>query len=404
MSTTLADLAAPPPAVDSGPIEVSVVMPCLDEARTVGVCIDKARAALAALGVRGEVIVADNGSSDGSPDVARGHGARVVLVSRKGYGSALQAGIAAARGTFVIMGDADDSYDFGQLGPFLDRLRAGDDLVLGNRFQGGIRPGAMPWHHRYIGNPVLTGLLNLFFRSPVGDAHCGLRGFRRDACRKLGLTSTGMEFASEMIVKACLHRQTISEVPVVLHPDGRGRPPHLRSFRDGWRHLRFLLLMCPLWLFRVPSVVLLGVGLGLMVWLTPGPSRLGGVTLDVHTMLLGALCVVLGYQTLWLWVFARLHAWLAGLMPPDPFLKRVFRRWSLERGLVVGLALMVVGLGCNLRLLGEWWSLRLGPLEVQATLRWALWGFTLMVAGVQTIYGHFILGLVRMAARSRAEE
>src|SRR5262249_9995667 len=249
-------------------------MPCLNEARTVGVCVAKARAALDALGVAGEVVVADNGSSDGSPAIARAHGARVVAVARKGYGSALQAGIAAARGTYVIMGDADDSYDFSRLGPFVERLRAGDDLVMGNRFRGGIRPGAMPWHHRYVGNPVLTGILNLFFRSPIGDAHCGLRGFRKDACQRLRLHPPRMEFASEMVVKACLHRQKISEVPVILPPDGRDRPPHLRSFRDGWRHLRFLLLMCPLWLFRIPSVVLLCGGLGLMVWLSPGPRDL----------------------------------------------------------------------------------------------------------------------------------
>jgi hypothetical protein len=403
MSATIADRAAPAPAGDTDAVEVSVVMPCLNEARTVGRCVDKARTALDALGIVGEVVVADNGSSDGSRDIAREHGARVVEVSRKGYGSALQAGIGAARGAYVIMGDADDSYDFSRLGPFVERLRAGDDLVMGNRFKGGIRPGAMPWHHRYLGNPVLTGILNLFFRSPIGDAHCGLRGFRKDAYRRLGLNAPGMEFASEMVVKACLHRQKISEVPVVLHPDGRDRPPHLRSFRDGWRHLRFLLLMCPLWLFRIPAVVLLCAGLGLMVWLSPGPRTLGGVTLDIHTMLLGALCVVLGYQTLWLWAFARLHAWLSGLLPPDDFLRGVFRHFSLERGLLAGLGLVVIGLGFNFRLVGEWCSLHLGPLDVQTTFRWALWGFTLLVPGVQTIYGHFILGLVRMAADARAE-
>jgi hypothetical protein len=403
MPATLPDLVAPHPGDAPAPVEVSVVMPCLNEARTVGVCVEKARAALAALGVAGEVVVADNGSTDGSQDIARERGARVVSVSRKGYGSALQAGIAAARGTYVIMGDADDSYDFSRLGPFVERLRGGDDLVMGNRFRGGIRPGAMPWHHRYVGNPVLTGILNLFFRSPIGDAHCGLRGFRKDACQRLGLHAPGMEFASEMVVKACLHRQKISEVPVVLHPDGRDRPPHLRSFRDGWRHLRFLLLMCPLWLFRIPSVVLLCGGLGLMVWLSPGPRDLGGVTLDIHTMLLGALCVVLGYQTLWLWAFARLHAWLTGLLPPDDFLKRVFTHFSLERGLLAGLALLVIGLGFNLRLVGAWYTVHLGPLEVQTTFRWALWGFTAIVLGVQTMYGHFILGLIRMAADARAE-
>jgi glycosyltransferase involved in cell wall biosynthesis len=230
-------------------VEVSVVMPCLNEARTVGRCVAKALRALRDLGVSGEVIVADNGSTDGSPDIARRNGARVVHVKRKGYGSALQGGIAAARGRYVIMGDADDSYDFGDLRPFVERLRAGDDLVMGNRFKGGIRPGAMPWLHRYVGNPVLTGLLNLFFRTPAGDAHCGLRGFRKDSYHRLGLTSPGMEFASEMVVKASLQRQKISEVPTVLYPDGRDRPPHLRSFRDGWRHLRLLLRMSPLGLY-----------------------------------------------------------------------------------------------------------------------------------------------------------
>ena len=225
------------------PLEVSIVMPCLNEVRTVGACVDQAIAALRRLGVHGEVLVADNGSTDGSQAAARDRGATVVDVPSKGYGSALQGGIAAAKGTFVIMGDADASYDFGQMEPFLERLRAGDDLVVGNRFVGGIRPGAMPWLHRYVGNPILTGLLNLLFSTHLGDAHCGLRAFRLDAFRRLGTSTTGMEFASEMIVKASLQKQRIGQVPATLYPDGRDRPPHLRSFRDGWRHLRFLLLM-----------------------------------------------------------------------------------------------------------------------------------------------------------------
>jgi hypothetical protein len=394
----------PSTADDSEAVEVSVVMPCLNEARTVGRCVAKVRAALEELGVRGEVVVADNGSADGSPDVARGEGARVIHVVRRGYGSALQAGIAAARGRYVIMGDADDSYDFGRLEPFVQRLRAGDDLVMGNRFKGGIRPGAMPWLHRYVGNPVLTGILNLFFRSPIGDAHCGLRGFRKDAYQRLMLATPGMEFASEMVVKACLRRLKLSEVPVVLHPDGRDRPPHLRSFRDGWRHLRFLLLMCPLWLFRVPSVLLLGLGTGLLISLSPGPRTVGGVTFDIHTMLLGALCVLLGYQTLWLWVFARLHASQTGLLPPDPFLQLVFRRFHLEGGLLAGGVLLLAGLACNCWLVAEWYSVHLGPLDVQTTLRWALWGFTGIVLGLQTTYGHFILALIRMTAEVRAAQ
>jgi hypothetical protein len=383
-------------------VEVSVVMPCLNEARTVGRCVEKALHALRELNVHGEVVVADNGSTDGSQELARGQGARVVHVERKGYGSALQAGIDAARGRYVIMGDADDSYDFSRLEPFVQRLRAGDDLVMGNRFRGGIQPRAMPWHHRYIGNPVLTGLLNLFFHSPIRDAHCGLRGFRKDAYARLGLTTPGMEFASEMVVQACLKRQKISEVPIVLHPDGRDRPPHLRSFRDGWRHLRFLLLMCPVWLFRIPSVVLLGFGLGLMALLTPGPIFLGGVGLDVHSMLLGALCVILGHQALWLWTFAQFLGAHTGLLPSDRWTAR-FWKFNLERGLILGGLLVLLGLVCNLWLVREWWRQELGSLEVRWTLRYALWGFTLMVFGVQTVFGSFFLGLLRLSADRRKQ-
>src|SRR3954469_17877261 len=291
MQATLPDIPCAP-AAEADACEVSVVMPCLNEARTVGVCVAKAKRCLEQLGVRGEVVVADNGSTDGSQALARAAGARVVAAERRGYGAALQAGIAVARGRFVIMGDADDSYDFTDLGPFLDRLRAGDDLVMGNRFKGGIKPGAMPWLHRYVGNPILTGILNLFFRTPIRDAHCGLRGFRKAAYEQLRLTTPGMEFASEMVVRSCLHGQKISEVPTTLSPDGRDRPPHLRSFRDGWRHLRFLLLLCPMWLYLVPAVVLSVVGLGLLAWLTPGPRSLGGPVLDVHSMMLGSLCVI----------------------------------------------------------------------------------------------------------------
>jgi hypothetical protein len=378
------------------PVEVSVVMPCLNEARTVGTCVAKARACLETLGVDGEVIVADNGSMDGSPDIARAYGARVVPVERKGYGSALQGGIAAARGKYIIMGDADDSYDFARLDPFIDKLRQGDDLVMGNRFKGGIKAGAMPWLHRYIGNPVLSGILNLFFRTPIGDAHCGLRGFRKDAYEKLALTTPGMEFASEMVVKASLHKQKISEVPIVLHPDGRDRAPHLRSFRDGWRHLRFLLLLCPLWLYLIPALTLLAGGLGLLTWLTGGPRRIGGVELDLHTMLLGSLCVVLGYQVLWLGAFAKIHGWTSGLLPADTFSVRVFDRFTLERGLVFGLGLLLAGVALNVWLVMEWAGQSLGPLEVQATMRPALWGFTAMVLGVQTVFGSFFLSMLGM--------
>jgi glycosyltransferase involved in cell wall biosynthesis len=381
------------------PVEVSVVMPCLNEARTLGHCIDQAARALHRLGVAGEVIVADNGSVDGSPDIARAHGARVVRVETKGYGSALQGGIAAARGRFIIMGDADASYDFSRLDGFLERLQAGDDLVMGNRFQGGIRPGAMPWLHRYLGNPVLTGILNLFFSSPIRDAHCGLRAFRKEAYERLGLTTPGMEFASEMVVKACLKGLRISEVPIVLYPDGRDRPPHLRSFRDGWRHLRFLLLLCPLWLYLIPASLLLGLGLTLMIWLTPGPRMLGLLGLDLHTMLFGVICVILGYQTLWLWAYARLYGWTSGLLPRETFSVGLFRYLNLERGLLVGTGLALAGLGQYLWLLSTWCASDFGALDGGTTLRYALWGLTALVLGVQTVYGSFFVSMMGLSPR-----
>jgi hypothetical protein len=377
-------------------IEVSVVIPCLNEARTVGRCIEKARAALGRLGVVGEVVVADNGSADGSREIARNLGVRVVEVEGRGYGSALRGGIEASSGQLIIMGDADDSYDFAGIGPFVDRLRAGDELVMGNRFRGGIMPGAMPWHHRYIGNPALTGVLNLFFRSPIGDAHCGLRGFRREAYDRLRLSSSGMEFASEMVVKACLNRLRISEIPVVLHPDGRDRRPHLRSFRDGWRHLRLLLLLCPTWLFLIPAGLLVGAGLGLMIWLTPGSRRVGHVGLDVHMMLLGALWVLMGHQLAWMWAHAKAHGWATGILPDEPA-RAVIDRVELEHGLAVGVALLLAGLGSNFCLIAEWHARDFGPLEARATLRYAFWGLTAMILGTQAICGSFLLVMLRMA-------
>src|SRR5260221_9651904 len=324
-------LLPPPIATAAEEIEVSVVMPCLNEARTVGRCVAKAVRSLEAMGVNGEVIVADNASTDGSQILASEKGARIIPVSLKGYGAALQGGIAAARGRFVIMGDADDSYDFSNLQPFIERLRAGDELVMGNRFRGGIEPGAMPRLHQYFGNPLMTGLLNLFFRSPIGDAQCGLRGFRKDAYEKLKLNTPGMEFASEMVVKACLNRLKIGEVPIVLHPDGRDRAPHMRSFRDGWRNLRFMLLLCPLWLYFIPAGALLGVGSLLMLWLTGGSRHLGAVTLDVHTMFLGSLCVLLGYQTWGLGFLAQVYGPYSGVLPAGPLGKKILATFTLQR-------------------------------------------------------------------------
>ena len=292
-------------------------MPCLDEAETIAVCVEKAMAYIESRGITGEVLVADNGSSDGSQAIAEGLGARVVAIARKGYGSALLGGIAAARGRYVIMGDADNSYDFSDLDAFVEKLREGCELVMGNRFKGGIASGAMPALHRYLGNPVLTGVGKLFFHSPVGDFHCGLRGFSRQAVQDLGLNATGMEFASEMVVKATLQCLRIAEVPTTLSPDGRSRPPHLRSWRDGWRHLRFLLLFSPRWLFLYPGAVLMALGLASMLWLLPGPQRLGALTLDVHTLVYSAAAIICGFQAIAFSLFTKIYAIDAKLLPAD---------------------------------------------------------------------------------------
>jgi hypothetical protein len=372
-------------------------MPCLNEARTVGRCVEKARRALDRLVEGGEVIVADNGSTDGSQEVARAHGARVVSVTSRGYGNALRGGIAAARGTFVIMGDADDSYDFSNLEPFLTRLRAGDELVMGNRFKGGIEPGAMPWLHRYVGNPILSGILNLFFRTPIGDAHCGLRAFRKDTYERLGLVSTGMEFASEMVVKAALYRARMSEVPIKLYPDGRDHPPHLRSFRDGWRHLRFLLLMCPLWLYLLPALALLGGSLGLLAWRTLATPAAEGAVPDLHLLWLGCLGLVLGHQLLWFWAFAKTFGCCSGLLagrrPPRPL-----AGMTLERGLAAGAVGVLCGLGLNVLACARWGDADPAAAAPPLTLPCLAWGVTLILLGAQMICGAFFLSLLRMPA------
>lgn len=396
MSAPALDRLADPASISAEAIEVSVVMPCLNEARTVGRCVAKAVRALEHLGIAGEVIVADNGSSDGSQAIAGEHGARVVHIAQKGYGSALQGGIAAARGKFIIMGDADDSYDFGKIEGFIEKLRAGDELVMGNRFRGGIQRGAMPPLHRYFGNPLLSTLLKLFFGSPIGDCQSGLRAFRKDAYERLKLNTPGMEFASEMVVKSCLNGLRISEVPIMLHPDGRGRPPHLRSFRDGWRNLRLMLLLCPLWLYYIPAGLLLGAGLFLMLWLSPGTQAIGRVKLDVHSMLLGTLCLLLGYQTLWLGFLAKVYGHFSGVLPSGSFIRGLLKHVTLERGLIAGLAVTAIGLAANLWLVGEWMNADLGPLDISYTMRLALWGLTAMVIGVQTVYSSFFLSMLRM--------
>jgi glycosyltransferase involved in cell wall biosynthesis len=384
--------------VDGG-VELSIVMPCLNEAETLAICIKKAQRSLAENNVAGEIIIADNGSSDGSQEIAAGLGARVVHIAARGYGNALMGGIAAARGKYVIMGDADDSYDFASLGPFISQLREGCDLVMGNRFLGGIQPGAMPPLHRYLGNPVLTTIGRLFFRSPVGDFHCGLRGFSKAAVTSLNLQTTGMEFASEMVVKATLHGMRIAEVPTTLSPDGRTRSPHLRSWRDGWRHLRFLLLYSPRWLFLYPGALLMLAGLMMMLWLVPGPKELGGVTFDVHTLLYGAAAIIIGFQLILFALFTKIFAISEGLLPEDARLNRAFRYVTLETGLIAGLLLIIAGLAGSIYAYWYWGQLSFGNLDPSQTMRVVIPAVTCLAVGCQTLFSSFFLSILGLKRR-----
>lgn len=383
-------------------LELTILMPCLNEARTLPACIDKAREFLRRCGVAGEILVADNGSTDGSRELAVQHGARVVPVPIRGYGAALAEGIAAARGRYVIMGDSDDSYDFSRLESFVERLRAGDDLVLGNRFRGGIRAGAMPLSHRYFGNPLLSAIGRRFFHSEqVGDFYCGLRGFRREAIRRLQLQSHGMEFALEMIIKAGMHGLQISEVPTTLSPDGRGRAPHLRRYRDGWRSLRLYLLMCPRWFFAVPGAAFFTAGGVLTLLLLRGPLPLGRVTLDYHTLLYAAAAVVLGYQALILAVTAKLIAVETGLHPPVTRLRAFERRDSLEKLLLGGGVLALAGVSMGVIAFGNWSAAGFGDLSPTTTIRWVVSSVLLLIIGGQTALAGCFLGMVHMLAERR---
>jgi len=377
--------------------ELTILMPCLNEAETIGTCVRKARAFLQRARIVGEVLIADNGSTDGSRDIAMSHGARVVTIARPGYGNALRGGIAAARGHCIIVGDADDSYDFSALDPFVERLREGFDLVMGNRFQGGIDPGAMPFLHRRLGNPILSGLGRLFFHSPVGDFHCGLRGFRRDAVAALGLAAPGMEFASEMVVKATLHGLRITEVPSRLFADGRSRRPHLRSWRDGWRHLRFLLLLSPRWLFLYPGALLMLAGLGAMVWLLPGPRQIHGITFDLHTLAFSAGAIICGFQAVVFAIFTKMHAIDAGLLPPDPRIAALERAFRLEVGIIVGLALLAAGIGASLYVIGAWGASSFEPMDPAVSMRVVLPALTALVLGLQIIFSSFFFGILDLS-------
>jgi len=376
--------------------ELSILMPCLNEAETLSTCIEKAQTFLAHNQVPGEIIVADNGSTDSSVRIAENAGARLVNVSEKGYGAALMGGIAAARGKYIIMGDADDSYDFSNLQPFLDRLRAGDQLVMGNRFKGGIKPGAMPFLHRYLGNPVLSGIGRLFFKSKIGDFHCGLRGFEREAILGLELRTTGMEFASEMIVKATLNNLRISEVPTILYPDGRSRRPHLRTWHDGWRHLRFLFLYSPRWLFLFPGIVITTFGMLFFIWLLPGPRTIGTVTLDIASLMYAAMLILIGIQAVTFAVFTKVFGIREGLLPRDSQLEFIMRKINLENGIVFALLCIGGGLTSSILALLYWNSRSFGALDPSVSMRLVIPGAVLSALGFQFFLSSFFLSILEL--------
>jgi glycosyltransferase involved in cell wall biosynthesis len=388
--------------VDDSAPEVSVVMPCLNEGDTLATCIEKAHQAFKDHGISGEIVIADNGSTDTSPDIATGKGAILVHVENRGYGNAIMGGIAHARGRFIVMGDSDDSYDFREVPRFVSELRKGYELVQGCRFPSGggtILPGAMPFHHRWWGNPLLSYLVRRMFRAPIHDVYCGMRGFTKALYQRLDMRATGMEFATEMIIKASLRGERMTEVPITLHPDGRrSHPPHLRTFRDGWRTLRFFLMYCPRWLFLIPGFLLLAAGLGGYGIAMPGLTLLGA-TFDAHTLLFASLAILLGYQSVFFALFTKTFAISEGLLPEDPRLTRFFRVVTLERGLIFGAGMFLAG---NLLLLGavnQWRLASFGPLDYAHTMRWVIPGMTLTALGFATILGSFFLSILRMGRR-----
>jgi glycosyltransferase involved in cell wall biosynthesis len=390
MDAIAAEIHPPPSSNSVSAIELTILMPCLNEARTVATCVSAAQGFLRKAGIAGEVVVADNGSSDGSQDLARSAGARVIQVARRGYGAALLAGVDSARGRYVIMGDSDGSYDFSTLQSFVDSLRGGAKLVMGNRFKGGIFPGAMPALHRYLGNPVLSFVGRLFFRADIGDFHCGLRGFSREAFHELGLVSPGMEFASEMVAKAALAGLRIEEVPTTLRPDGRGRPPHLRTWRDGWRHLRFLLLFCPRWLFLYPGIALMLVGFGGFATVAADirlPFHIG-----VHSLLYTAAATVLGAQMIQLALLTKWVGIMSGVVPPQRWLWRLSPFLKLENGLLLGLLMIMTGLTWSAWLTWDWGSAGFGALDPAQAMRVAIPAVTLMILGAQVATGSLFAG------------
>ena len=382
-------------------MELTILMPCLNEAATLPICIGKAKAFIEQSGVQAEILIADNGSTDGSREIARSLGARVVNVPIRGYGAALTHGTMEARGRFLVMGDADDSYDFGELGLMLETLRGGADLVMGNRFLGGVKDRAMPWKNRYIGNPILSGIGRVLFRCPAKDLHCGLRGYSAKAFRQMDLRTTGMEFASEMVIKATLLGMNIQEVPVTLSPDGRGRPPHLRPWRDGWRHLRFMLLFSPRWLLLYPGLLLVLLGSAGMLRLMFGPIVVHGIHLGVNTMTYFSAMVVIGFQASIFAMFARIFAYEEGLMPQDKGLQRLYGWFKLEVGLIVGGLMFLLGVGLGVLSVMDWAGRGFGPLNPEDSMRLVIPASMFLTISVQAIFSSFFFSMLGLRLRSR---
>ena len=376
--------------------ELTILMPCLNEAETLAVCINKAKTYLEESGVRGEIVVADNGSTDGSQKIAEEHGARVVNVPEKGYGAALIGGCNGARGKYVIMGDADDSYDFLHLAPFVEKLREGYDLVMGNRFKGGIEPGAMPPLHRYLGNPVLSFIARLFFPCKIGDYHCGLRGYNRESILKLGLVTTGMEYASEMVVKATLNHLKIAEVPTTLKKDGRSHAPHLRSWSDGWRHLKFLLMHSPNWLFMYPGLILFFLGLALTVVLSLGNIQIGSVGLGVQTRMSAAAAMMVGFNLGMFSLFVRSYASVTGFIPTESKLDKWLEETSTEKGVLLGIFLFLAGIAVTIVAFCIWGRTGFGGLSPESMMRITIPAMLLIVVGIEVVFGSFFIGILHI--------
>lgn len=382
-------------------MQLTILMPCLNEAETLATCIKKANKWIAESGVAAEVVIADNGSTDGSQDIAQSLGARVVPVKERGYGAALFHGSMAAAGEWIIMGDSDDSYDFSKLDAFVEKLKQGYDLVMGNRFLGGIAPGAMPWKNKYIGNPVLTWIGRLLFKCPAKDFHCGLRAFRKDAFLKMDLRTTGMEYASEMVIKATLFKMKIAEVPTTLSKDGRSRPPHLRPWRDGWRHLRFMLLFSPRWLFIIPGLTLALISLVIYLRLLAGPLKIGEVSFDVHTLFFAGAGIILGYLSFSLGVVARMFGIREGLLGEHAVLEKVRTSPVLEIGGIAGLALMVFGLVSGGCALAEWGQQNFGALSSQGLLRQVSFSTVLILSGGVTLMTSLLIGFLALPTKNK---